>query len=115
MSFQSADIRGKTGANFTFTISSGTIVQKGAHLQVPGQADQELTVNANGSEVTVPSLPEGDSGVRLDIVWAPDDPDALVDVGKVISGSVASAPAKGILTAGDTPGLVRLFGNGESS
>ena len=103
-----ANIRGTTGANFTFTISSGSIVQ--ALLEAPGQPDQKLTVSGDGSEVTVPNLPAGDSGVRLDIVWAPGDSDALVDVGTVISGKVTAAPAKGILTAGDTPGFVTLSG-----
>ena len=112
MSVDTADIIGTKGANFTFTISSGSIVQNGATLEVPGKPKQKLTVSADGSEVTVPSLPPGDSGVRLDLVWGPDDPDAVIDVGTVTSGTVNPAPAKGILTAGETPGLVRLFGTG---
>jgi hypothetical protein len=110
MSLESSDIHGTTGANFTFTISSGTITK--ALLQVSGQQDVKLTVDASGRVVTVSSLPAGNSGVRLDLVWAPQDPDALVDVGTVTTGTAVSAPAKGILTAGDTPGLVRLFGTG---
>lgn len=110
MPVDTADIIGTTGANFTFTISSGSIVQ--AQLEAPGKPKQKLTVSADGSEVTVPSLPPGDSGVRLDLVWGPDDPDAVIDVGTVTSGTVNPAPAKGILTAGETPGLVRLFGTG---
>ena|SRR6201999_4123144 len=110
MSLDSSDIHGSTGANFTFTISSGTITK--ALLQVTGQPDVQLNLDASGQVVTVASLPAGDSGVRLDIVWAPGDSDALIDVGTVSSGTAASAPAQGILFAGDTPGLVRLFGTG---
>lgn len=110
MSLEDSDIHGSVGANFTFTVDTGTITK--ALLQAAGQPDMQLTLDASGQVVTVPGLPAGDSGVRLDIVWAPGDSDALVDVGTVISGTAQSAPAKKILMAGDTPGLVRLFGVG---
>lgn len=103
-----ADITGTTGANFTFTISAATIVQ--AVLEVDGQPDQNLEVDGTGREVTVPSLPAGESDVRLALVWAPEDPDATIDVGTVTTGDANASPAKGILPAGDNPGFVDLLG-----
>ena len=75
-----ADIVGTTGANFTFTISTATIVK--AILIVQNQPDVSLTVGASKREVVVPSLPAGDSTVSLALVWAPgDNADATIDVG----------------------------------
>ena len=108
MSQATADISGTTGANFTFTISSGTVTT--ASLKVDGKPDTSLTISASGREMTVPSLPAGQSWVRLDIVWAPADPDAVIDVGSVTSGTVSAAAPKHSLDAGDTPGFVELFG-----
>lgn len=102
-----ANFSGTKAAKFTFTISSGTIVN--AFLEVPSQPKAKLPVS-DGQEVTVTSLPAGSSGVRLDLVWAPDDPDAVVDLGTVLSGTVTRQPADPILIAGDTPGLVTLSG-----
>lgn len=108
MSEETADIVGTTGSNFTFTIDSGAILA--AFLEVPNQPKVELTVAGNEREVTVPSLPAGDSSVRLDLVWAPQDPDATIDVGKVTSGTVKAAIPKHTIDAGDVPGFVQLFG-----
>ena len=86
-----ADISGTTGANFTFTIDSATILA--ASLKQP-----------------IPSLPAGISTVRLDLVWAPQDPDATIDVGTVTSGTVRAAAPKHTIDADDVPGFVVLFG-----
>jgi hypothetical protein len=103
-----ANFSGTQKAKFTFTVSSGTIVN--AFLEVPGQAKAKLPVSADGQGVTVNSLPAGASGVRLDLVWAPADADAVVNLGTVITGTVTRQPADPILIAGDTPGLVTLSG-----
>lgn len=38
-----------------------------------GQPDQSVEVAASGREVTVPSLPAGDSTVSLALIWAPGE------------------------------------------
>lgn len=103
-----ADIVGTTGANFSITIDAATILS--AFLEVTGQPNVALTVGGTQRDVTVTSLPAGDSVVRLDLVWAPGDPDATIDVGTVTSGTVNAANPKGRIDAGDTPGFVELFG-----
>lgn len=103
-----ADITGTIGAKFTLTISAATIAQ--AVLQVPGQADQTLTVDGTGRGVAVPNLPAGQSEVRLALIWAPGDSDAIIDVGTVTSGTVNPAPIRGTIPLGSTPGFVDLLG-----
>jgi hypothetical protein len=46
----------------------------------------------------------------LDLIWAPGDEDAVIDVGTVTSGTVNAAKPKHTLDAGKTPGFVELFG-----
>jgi hypothetical protein len=108
MSETTADIIGTKGANFSFKISAAQIVR--AVLDVPNQASVPLVIDGSRREVTIPSLPAGDSGVRLGLVWAPGESDALVDLATVTSGTVRAAAQKGILSAGDLTGLVELFG-----
>lgn len=110
MSQATADIFGPTHANFTFTISSGT--PTGAFLRVPGKPEVQLTVNSAAREIAVPDLPSGDSQVRLDIVWASGDPDAVIDVGQDPSGTVHTPTPKHTLDSGETPAFVKLFGIG---
>jgi hypothetical protein len=110
MSVATSDIHGTTGANFTFTISSGTVTS--AFLEVATKPDTPLTIDGTGREITVPNLPAGKSWARLDIVWGPGDPDALIDVGSNPSGSVSAANPRHTLDAGNTPGFVELFGTG---
>lgn len=104
MSKETADIIGPSGANFTFTLSAGTIVK--AELS-PGK--KPLTV-VGPNEVAVDNLPPGDSGAVLTLIWAPEDPDAEIGVGDDAGGTVKAADPKGIINAGDNPGLVKLFG-----
>jgi hypothetical protein len=105
MSKEDAHIVGTTESNFTFTIDFGTIVK--ASLRVPGQPDQDLPHSEQ--EITVLSLPVGDSKVQLVIVWGPGDSDATVDLGTVTSGSVRlNVPA--VIILGTNPFFVRLFG-----
>jgi hypothetical protein len=104
----SADIIGTKGANFTCTIDSGTILS--AYLEVPSQPIVSLTIASSNREVTVPSLPAGQSWVRLDLVWAPGDSNATIDVGTVTSGNVSPANPKHTIDDGDTPGYVELLG-----
>lgn len=108
MSQATADILGSVGANFTFTLSSGTTTN--ALLKVRNEPDTPLVIDGTGRGIAVPSLPSGQSRVRLDIVWAPSDPDAVIDVGAVASGTVNAANPQHTLDAGDTPGFVELFG-----
>jgi hypothetical protein len=104
----SADIVGTTGSNFTVTIDAGTIMS--AYLEVSNQPVVSLAISPDDLEVTVPSLPAGQSWVRLDIVWAPGDPDADIGVGTVTSGTATPATPKHTLDAGNTPGYVELLG-----
>jgi hypothetical protein len=103
-----ADIVGTKGAKFTITIDNGSI--QSAYLEVPDQPIVALTISGDNQEVTVTSLPAGDSTVRLDIVWAPGDSNATVDVGTVTTGNATTSNPKPILQDGDTPGYVELFG-----
>jgi len=100
-----ADIVGKAGTNFTITIDNGTILS--AYLEVPNQPIVALAISGNDQEVTIASLPAGDSTVRLDLVWAPGDSNATVDVG---TGSAKVSNPKPIIDDGETPGYVELFG-----
>ena len=81
MSERAVDIAGSTGAEFTFTLSAGKIIS--AVLKPPGT---QLRIGTNHSEVTVPSLPHGDSKVMLNLSWQPDESDAIVDLGAIIHG-----------------------------
>lgn len=108
MSQATADIVGTAGAKFTATIDAGTVVS--AYLEVANQPIVSLAIAGNNREVTIPNLPAGESYVRLDIVWAPGDPNALIGVGTVTSGQVAAANPKHRIDDGDTPGYVELFG-----
>lgn len=108
MSQSTADIVGTKGANFTFTIDAGTILS--AYLEVPNQPIVALSIGGSDREVTVPNLAAGDSTVRLDLVWAPGDDNATIDVGTVTTGTVTAASPKHTIDDGDTPGYVELFG-----
>jgi hypothetical protein len=108
MSQATADIVGTTGANFTLTIDSGTILS--AYLEVANQPVITLPIGANNRQVTISSLPAGESWVRLDLVWAPGDANATMDVGTVTTGSASPANPKHTLDDGNTPGYVELFG-----
>lgn len=111
MSEGTADLVGTTASDFTFTIDAASIPQGGATLIVTGQPDQNLPVAASGREVSVPSLPQGDSTVSLALIWPPGDTqDATIDVGTVTTGAVTAATPKHSIDCGDTPGYVELFG-----
>jgi hypothetical protein len=106
MSIVSSDIHGKAGVAFKFNISAASIAR--ARLQVDGQPDLELTVSGDDKRiVAVPSLPPDTSFVELALVWAPGDPDAIIDVE---SGPVEAANPKHTIRAGKLPGFVELFG-----
>lgn len=106
MSVASSDIHGKAGVAFKFNISAASIAR--AALQIKGKPDVPLTVSGDDQRVVeVPSLPSGKSFVQLDLVWAPGDPDAIIDVE---SGPVTAADPRHTIDAGETPGFVELFG-----
>lgn len=108
MSQATADIVGTTGAKFTITIDAATIAS--AYLEVPNQPVVALAIGGNDRQVTVASLPAGESWVRLDLVWAPGDSNATIDVGTVATGAATAANPKHTLDDGNTPGYVELFG-----
>jgi hypothetical protein len=109
-----ADIFGATGTNFTLTLDAAEIVEGGAKLIVTGQPEPlDLKVSGNGREVTVLSLPAGDSVVSLALIWSPgEDKDATIDVGTVTpgTGTVEAANPRHTIDVGETPGEVELFG-----
>jgi len=70
-----AAVVGATGSNITVAISSGTIVNVAWYPPAPAGS---AAPSFNGQVVTVPSLPTGDSTVRIDLSWAPGDGDAEV-------------------------------------
>jgi hypothetical protein len=110
MSVLSSDIHGKAEVAFKFNISAASIAR--ATLQVKGQPDAPLTVTGDDKRVVeVPSLPAGKSFVELDLVWAPGDDDAIIDVE---SGRVTPADPRHTIDAGETPGFVELFGESAS-
>src|ERR1700729_1965647 len=102
------EIVGNKGADFNFTISASTILF--AYLEVTNQPNTSLPIDATNRMVTVPSLPNGDSTLRLDLAWAPGDPNATVTVNPTTPGSVAAANPNLRLDDGDTPGYFTLFG-----
>jgi hypothetical protein len=116
MSAETADIVGKTGSEFKFTLSpddpqarTGRIVK--ATLKASGQADSDLPFSAHEVTLKKPNkLPAGDSLVVLSIIWEPGDSDAVIDVGSVISGSADAADPKHFIQVDDVPGFVQLFG-----
>lgn len=70
-----AAVAGPSGSKITVTISSGTIVNVAWYPPAPAGVPAPVV---NGQVITVPSLPAGDSSVRVDISWAPGDGDAEV-------------------------------------
>ena len=75
MSQQTAVAVDKTGSKITVAITSGTIVQVGWNPPAPAGA---VAPTFAAQVVTIPSLPAGDSTVRVDIAFAPGDGDADV-------------------------------------
>lgn len=108
MSQATADIVGTTSAAFTATITSGAI--QSAYLEVTNQPVISLAVSGNNQAVTIASLPNGESWIRLDIVWGPGDSNALIGVGSVTSGTVAAASPNHRIDDGDDPGYIELYG-----
>jgi len=69
-----ATVVGAAGSSITVEISSGTIEAVSWNPAVPGTANPTFA----GQVITVPSLPAGDSTVRVDLSWSPGDDDAEV-------------------------------------
>jgi len=108
MSLETSNIYGTIGANFTFTLSAGTIIL--AQLHVTNQPVITLAVGGNNREVTIPSLPSGDSLVELALTWLPGEPNAFVDIGTVTTGTATAPDPKARINDGSTFGAVKLFG-----
>lgn len=70
-----AAVVGAAGSKVTVAISSGTIVNVAWYPPAPAGT---AAPTFSGQVVTVPSLPAGDSTVRIDLSWAPGDKDAEV-------------------------------------
>jgi hypothetical protein len=104
-----SDIHGKTGDTFSILIDSGLV--QSAYLEVDNQPIVSLVIDTTTErQITVPSLPSGTSYVRLDIVWAPDNEDASIDVAPGAPATVGAANPKHTLQAGNTPGYVEIYG-----
>lgn len=106
MSQATADIVGSTGAQFTLTVSAG-ILRK-AILEAAPRPDVSLAFV--GNVVTIPNLPAGDSQVELQIVWAPGDTGATIDVGTVTTGTATAADPKPTIESSSPIAYVQLFG-----
>jgi len=70
-----ATIAGAAGSTITVASSSGTIVNVAWYPPAPAGV---AAPTFNGQVITIPSLPLGDSTVRIDLSWAPGDSDAEV-------------------------------------
>jgi hypothetical protein len=70
-----ATIAGAAGSNIAVAISSGTIENVAWYPPAPAGV---AAPTFNGQVFTIPSLPLGDSTVRIDLSWAPGDNDAEV-------------------------------------
>jgi len=70
-----ATVVGAAGSKITVAISSGTIVNVAWYPPAPAGVAAPVF---NGQVITIPSLPPGDSTVRIDLSWAPGDDDAEV-------------------------------------
>jgi hypothetical protein len=103
-----SDIHGNTGDLFAILLNSGLV--QSAYLEVDNQPLVSLSIDATERKVSVSNLPQGTSYVRLDIVWAPGDTDATIDVAPGAPASVVPANPKHTLQAGNTPAYVELFG-----
>jgi hypothetical protein len=99
-------MNGTSGANFTITISSGTITL--AQLHVTNQP--VVTLAFTNREVVIPNLPAGDSLVELALAWLDGEPNAIVDIGTITSGTVAAPSPKAIIDDNSSVGYVKLFG-----
>ena len=75
MAQDTATVVGPTGSKVTVAISSGTIVNV---AWCPPAPNAVKVPTFGGQVITVPSLPAGDSSVRVDLSWAPGDDDAEV-------------------------------------
>jgi len=111
-----ADIVGSIGSQFKVTISpedpAGTTgLIKKATLKKTGQPDKELSFSDHDVTLAAPdSLAAGDSLIVVSILWGPEDQDAIIDVGRVISGSADPADPKHFIEVDDVPGFIQLFG-----
>jgi hypothetical protein len=108
MSQDTADIVGSTKAQFTLTVSAGNV--RKAKLEAANQPDESLAVA--GNVITIPVLPAGDSQVELQIVWAPGDTGAMIDVGTVTTGTATAADPKPTIESSSPIAFVELFGVG---
>jgi hypothetical protein len=109
MSQATSNISGPTGASFTIIISAGRIEL--ASLHVVNQEVKTLEVGASFQQVTVPSLPNGDSLVQLVMqLWRPGEPNAIVDVGPGTPATVTAPDPKARIDDGSMFGFVKLFG-----
>lgn len=108
MSAETADIVGSTGAQFTLTVSAGTV--KHAKLEASPQPDVSLKVVGNVITIEGNGLPAGDSQVEMQIDWAPTDTGATIDVGTVTKGTATAADPKPTIESSSPIAFVELFG-----
>jgi hypothetical protein len=103
MSADTADIVAQTGASFSFTSTSGSIV--GAIFK--GASTGTVSADVPSNTVSVSNLPAGDSTLLLTIIWAPGEANGKL---LIINSAhpLAYVTSADILTDGVTPGIVEL-------
>jgi hypothetical protein len=100
---ETADIIASVGVKFSVNVSSGSI--RDAKI-----GDTELTLGADSKSFTIDSAAAGDTSVDLTMIFAHGEPNAVISVGTVFSGTAKSAPAPGTLRNTEVDGTVLIFG-----
>jgi hypothetical protein len=110
MPLADSDFNGPTGDTFTLAISAGRIFR--ASLHIVNQNDTTLAVSGGDQQVTVPSLPAGDSLIQLIMKpWFPGEPNATVSFVPGSSGHMAATGPNPRIDDGSMFGSVNLFGS----
>lgn len=110
MSLATSDFNGPTGANFTLAISAGRIFL--AQLNITNQNVTTLDLSGGNQQVTVPSLPAGDSVILLIMQpWFPGEPNATISLAQGSPASVSATGPNPRIDDGSKFGSVNLFGS----
>ena len=105
MPVENANIIAPTGATFSFTSTSGTII--GAVFM--GAATATVSADTTSNVVSVTNLQAGDSTLLLTIIWAPGESNGAL---QIVSSAhpLAFVTTADIFMDGVTPGVVKLCG-----
>jgi hypothetical protein len=111
MPLADSDFNGPTGDTFTLAISAGRIYRASLHI-INQSGDTTLAVSAGNQQVTVASLPNGDSLIQLVMQpWDPGEPNATVSLVLGSSGKMVATSGNPTIYDGNTFGMVNLFGS----